>query len=70
MKYHISFINKNGEEFMGTIRHFVTDGRYNFETIHDIAENTKNKLYDNGDIYGYVVRKYSFNNNIIKKVQF
>ena len=68
MKYKVSFLDNKGYEFMGTTRHFTTDGRYSLDTVHDIARDTKNKLMHNNDIHGYVVRLNSFNSDIIKTV--
>lgn len=66
--YKISFLDENGEEFMGTLEHFTTDGRYSFETIDDIARDTARKLLKRDDIKGYVIRRNSFNSPVIKKV--
>lgn len=66
--YKISFLDHLGYEFLGTTRHFTTDGRYNFNTINDIARDTKSKLLHNHEIHGYVIRKNSFNSEIIKTV--
>jgi hypothetical protein len=70
MKYKVQFFDKNGIEFMGTTRSFVTDGRYSLDTIKDIAIDRKNKLwiYNNSDIAGYNIYKDSFNNSIYKTV--
>jgi len=68
MKYKVQFFDKNGIEFMGTTRSFVTDGRYSLDTIKEIAIDTKNKLYNNSDIAGYNIYKNSFNNSIYKSV--
>lgn len=70
MQYKISFLDKNGNEFLGTTEHFVTDGRYNFDTIYDIAVQTKNMSLKSDSITGYVIRKNSFLGNVIKKVEF
>ncbi len=66
--YKISFLDNKGLEFTGTTRHFTTDGRYNFNTINDIARDTKSKLLNSHEIYGYAIRKNSFNSEIIKTV--
>lgn len=68
MKYKVQFFDKNGVEFMGTTRSFVTDGRYSLNTIKSIAISTKNKLYNNSDIAGYNIYKDSFRNSIYKTV--
>lgn len=70
MQYKVSFLDNNGNEFLGTTEHFVTDGRYNFDTIHDIAVQTKNMSLKSDSITGYVIRKNSFLGNVIKKVEF
>jgi hypothetical protein len=70
MQYKISFIDNNGEEFMGTTECFTTDGRYNLTTVHAIATDTMLKAYKRENISGYNVRLNSFNNPIVKTVLF
>lgn len=66
--FKISFTDKYGNDFLGTTNHFTTDGRYSFDTIDAIARDTASKLLDNKYIYGYIIRRGSFNNRIIKTV--
>lgn len=68
--HKISFLDKNGEEFMGTFEHFTTDGRYNFDTIDAIARDEASKSLKRDQIMGYVIRRGRFINPIIKKVVF
>ena len=68
--YKISFTDKNSEEFFGTIEHFTTDGRYNFNSILDIAMREKNRSLKSNLIKGFNVRKYSFNGPVIKSYKF
>lgn len=70
MSYLISFIDKNNNEFLGTTEHFKTDGRYNLETVLQVAVETWRKSWKREYITGYNIRKNSFNSNIIKTVKF
>ena len=64
MQYKISF-TENGHEFLGTTEHFTTDGRYNLDTVHEVALDVKSKLLNRDSINGYNVRRNSFNSPII-----
>jgi hypothetical protein len=68
--YLISFLDKNKEEFFGTTEHFRTDGRYSFTTIHSVALDAYKKSLKREYITGYVIRKNSFHNSVIKTVTF
>lgn len=65
MQYKVSFIDRNSCEFMGTTEHFTTDGRYNLETVKQIAADTRLKSLKRYQIHGYVVRLNSFNSPVI-----
>ena len=68
--YKISFLDRNGEEFLGTIEHFVTDGRYSFETIDEVARDERRRSLRRDDITGYVIRRGRFSSPITRKVIF
>lgn len=68
--YKISFLDRNGEEFMGTFEHFSTDGRYSFETIDEVARDEARRSFKRDQITGYVIRRGRFINPVIKKVSF
>ena len=68
--YKISFLDRNGEEFLGTIEHFYTDGRYSFATIDEVAREERRRSLQRDNITGYVIRRGRFINPIIRKVIF
>ena len=70
MQYKVSFIDKMGNEYMGTTEHFTTDGRYSLDTVYSVALDTVQKKLYKHDIAGYVVRKNSFNSKVIATVIF
>lgn len=67
--YKISFIDKYHNEYLGSFDNFTTDGRYNLNTIINVAK-TEAKLSFNKDIIGFNLRKYRFSNPIIKTIIF
>ena len=68
--FKISFLDKNGEEFLGTEEHFTADGRYNYETIDGVARDERRRSLKRDEITGYVVRRGRFSNPIIREVTF
>lgn len=68
--YKVSFLDRNGEEFLGTIEHFSTDGRYSFQTIDEVAREERRRSLKRDQITGYVIRRGRFINPIIRKVIF
>lgn len=68
MQYKISFIDLDGREFMGTMEHFTTDGRYSLQTVDEVARDTARKSLKREQIMGYNVRKNSFNSAIVATV--
>ena len=68
--YKISFLDKNGEEFIGSTENFSTDGRYNYETIDGVARDEARRNLKRDQITGYIVRRGRFSNPIIRKVVF
>lgn len=67
MQYKVSFIDKDGNDFIGTTEHFVTDGRYSADTVWQVAYNVKQKSLKRDYITGYIVRRGSFNNPVIMR---
>ena len=68
--YKISFLDRNGEEFLGTTEHFSTDGRYSYETIDEVARDEARRSLKRDQISGYVIRRGRFSNPIIREVTF
>lgn len=68
--YKVSFLDRNGEEFLGTIEHFQTDGRYSYATIDEVARDEARRSLRRDEITGYVIRRGRFINPIIRKVIF
>jgi hypothetical protein len=68
--YKVSFLDRNGEEFMGTTEHFSTDGRYNYESIDEVARDEARRSLKRDQITGYVIRRGRFSNPVIRKVIF
>lgn len=68
--YKISFLDRNGEEFLGTLEHFTADGRYSFDTIDTIARREASRSLKRDSITGYVIRRGRFINPVIKEVRF
>ena len=70
MQYKISFIDNKDNEFMGTTEHFTTDGRYNLDTVLQVAIEAWRHSFKHNDITGYNIRKNSFNSAVIRTVKF
>lgn len=68
--YKVSFIDNNGDEFMGTIEHYSTDGRYNLNTITEEAREEARKHLKCDSIAGFNLRRHRFSNPIIATVLF
>jgi len=70
MLYKISFTDQNGEEFLGTTEHFVTDGRYSVNTIIEVARDIASKSLKKDYIKGFNIRRNSFNAPVISNFKF
>lgn len=68
--YKVSFLDKNGEEFLGTIEHFAADGRWSFATLDGVARDEASRSLKRDQITGYIVRRGRFSNPVIRKVIF
>ena len=68
--YKVSFLDTNGEEFLGTLEHFSTDGRYSFATIKEVAREEARRSLKRDKIIGFNLRRGRFSNPIIATVYF